>query len=84
VRYRPWVRTNGIYEITKRGVKSGAKGDQPLITQTPRGEVCILVTGRRGTRVRTYVEINRFTYKRQLAFHQIKNGTTNNQARSKG
>jgi hypothetical protein len=50
--------TNGIYEIVKRGVKRWAKGDLPLITQTPRGEACILATRRRGARVRTYVEIN--------------------------
>jgi hypothetical protein len=46
VRYRPWALTNGIYEIAKRGVKRGAKGALPLITQTPRGEACILATGR--------------------------------------
>jgi hypothetical protein len=34
-----------------------------LITQTLRGEACILATGQRGTRVRTYVEINNFTRK---------------------
>ena len=63
MRYRPWALTDGIYEIAKRGVKRGAKGAQPLITQTPRGEACILATGRRGTRVRTYVEINEYTRK---------------------
>jgi hypothetical protein len=63
VKYRPWAHTNGIYEIAKRGVKRGAKGALPLITQTPRGEACILATRRRGTRVRTYVEINEFTRK---------------------
>jgi hypothetical protein len=63
VRYRPWARTNGIYEIAKRGVKRGAKGALPLITQTPRGEACILATGRKGTRVLTYVEINRVVLK---------------------
>jgi hypothetical protein len=91
VRYRQWTRTNGIYEIVKRGVKRGAKGALPLpqgiygarilffvsartnkrhhhhlITPTPRGEACILATGRRGARERTYVEINRVVLKSHL------------------
>jgi hypothetical protein len=48
VRYRQWAaaRTNEIYQIAKRGVKRGAKGSLPVITQTPGGEACILATGR--------------------------------------
>ena len=75
MRYRPWALTDGIYEIAKLGVKRGAKGVQPLITQTLPGEACILATGRRGTRVRTYVEINQFTRNDSWLF-QIKNGIT--------
>jgi hypothetical protein len=39
-------------------LKRGAKGVQPLRTQTPRGAACILAPGRRGERVRTLREIN--------------------------
>jgi hypothetical protein len=39
-----------------------------LITQTPRGEACILATGRRGARERTYVEINESLLEKTLGF----------------
>jgi hypothetical protein len=66
--YWSWALTNGIYEIAKRGVKRGAKGDLPLITQTPRGEACILATGRRGARERAYVEINGGLLEKTIVF----------------
>jgi hypothetical protein len=50
--------TSASSEVEAFNVWRSGFGFGILITQTPRGEACILATRRRGTRVRTYVEIN--------------------------
>jgi hypothetical protein len=54
--------------VCATSVSRGEAGEEELKMQTPRGEACILATGWRSARVRTYVEINGFTRKDNWLF----------------